>query len=99
MREAIKPHPTSSFVLHEKYVFLHALAPVNAKKRLSESIDWTNEIMNQMKTAVKANYLAITGPDQSVQDCFENEKFERLKALKRKVDSGNVFKHVPAQLT
>ena len=55
--------------------------------------------MNQMKTAVKANYLAITGPDQSVQDCFENEKFERLKALKRKVDSGNVFKHVPAQLT
>jgi hypothetical protein len=47
---------------------------------------------------VKANYLAITGPDQSVQDCFENEKFERLKALKRNIDPGNMSKHMPAQL-
>ena len=100
MGEAIKPQPTSSFVLREEYVFLHALAQVKAKERLFEPIDWKNEIMNQMKKLglVKANYLAIMGPDLSVEECFGNEKFESLKALKRKVDPGDMFKHVPALL-
>jgi hypothetical protein len=97
--EAIKPQPTSSFLLRERFVFLHALAPVPEKERLTESIEWTNAILNQMKDEglVKANYLAIMGHDLSVQECFGEEKFERLKAFKWKVDPGNVFKHVPAQ--
>jgi Berberine and berberine like len=101
MGEAIEPKPTSSFVLRERYVFLHALAPVKDKERLAESIEWTNGILNQMREAglVKANYLALMAPDLSVEECFGDEKFERLKALKRKVDPENVFKHVPAQLT
>jgi len=37
------------------------------------------------------------GPDLSSKDCFGEEKFERLKVLK-KVNPGNVFKCVPAQL-
>lgn len=98
--EAIKPQPTSSFVLRERFVFLHALAPVPEKEKLLESIEWTNSILNQMKEAglIKANYLAIMGHDLSVGECFGQEKFERLKALKIEVDPGNVFKHVPAQL-
>jgi hypothetical protein len=98
--EAIKPQPTSSFVLRERFVFLHAGAPIPDKERLAESTEWTNAILNQMKDdgLVKANYLAIMGHDLSVQECFGSEKFKRLKALKRKVDPGNVFKHVPAQL-
>jgi hypothetical protein len=100
MGEAIKPQPTSSFVLRERYVFLRALAPVKEKERLAESIEWTNSILKQMKEAglVKANYLAIMGPDLSVEESFGTENFERLKALKKKVDPRNVFKHVPAQL-
>jgi Berberine and berberine like len=100
MGEAIKPQPTSSFVLRERFVFLHALAPVKDQERLPESIEWTNSILNQMKQAglVKANYLAIMGPDLSVEDCFGEEKFERLKVLKKKVDPGNIFRNVPAQL-
>jgi FAD/FMN-containing dehydrogenase len=47
---------------------------------------------------VKANYLAFSRPDISSKDCFGEEKFERLKASKKKVDPGNVFKNVPAQL-
>lgn len=98
--EAIKPQPTSSFVLREKFIFIHALAPVKDNERLPESFEWTNSILKQMKEAalVKANYLAIMGPDLSVEECFGSEKFERLKALKRKVDPENVFRHVPAQL-
>ncbi|PMD47730.1 FAD-binding domain-containing protein [Hyaloscypha variabilis F] len=98
--EGIKPQPSSSFILREKYVFLHALGPVKEKERLAESKEWTNEIMNEMKKEglVKANYLAFSGPDISSKDCFGEEKFERLKALKKKVDPGNVFKNVPAQL-
>jgi Berberine and berberine like len=97
--EAIKPQPTSSFLLRERFVFLHALAPVPEKAGLPDSTEWTNDILNQMKNKglVKANYLAIMGHDLSVQDCFGSESFERLKALKRKVDPRNVFKHVPAQ--
>jgi hypothetical protein len=92
---------TVSFLLYPSriFLFLHALTPVKTKESLSNLMDWTNEIMNQMKRAelVKAKYLEIMGLDQSVQDCFENEKFERLKGLNRKVDPGNVFKNVPAQ--
>jgi FAD/FMN-containing dehydrogenase len=47
---------------------------------------------------VKANYLALMAPDLSVEECFGDAKFESLKALKRKVDPENIFKHVPAQL-
>ncbi|KAE9363836.1 FAD-binding domain-containing protein [Stipitochalara longipes BDJ] len=98
--EAIKSQPSSSFVLRERYVFIHAIGPVKEKSRLAESKEWTNGIMDEMKKAglVKANYLAIMGPDLSVEECFGEEKFERLKALKRKVDPKNVFRHVPAQL-
>lgn len=47
---------------------------------------------------VKSNYLAILAPDLSVEECFEREDLDRLKALKRKVDPGNVFKNVPLVL-
>jgi len=98
--EGTKPRPGSSFVLHEKYVFLNSIAPVKGKEGLDDSAKWTNGIMSEMKKAglIKANYLAIMAPDLSSKDCFGEEKFERLKVLKNKVDPRNVFKHVPAQL-
>jgi len=98
--EGIKPQSSSSFVLREKYVFLHAIGPVKDQERLADSAEWTNGIMNEMKKSglIKAGYLAIMGLDLSTKDCFGEEKFDRLKALKKKVDPGNVFKHVPAQL-
>lgn len=90
----------SSFVLREKFVFIHALAPVADKERLGESKDWTEGLFNKLKEAglVKANYLPITAPDLDVKEAFTEDAFERLKILKKKVDPGNVFKHVPAQL-
>jgi len=96
--EGIKPQPSSSFAFREKYDFLHAIAPVKNKERLAGSVEWTNGIINEMKEAglIKTNYLAVMGPDLSSKDCF-GEKFERLKVLK-KVNPGNVFKRVPAQL-
>jgi hypothetical protein len=98
--EAIKPQPTSSFVLREKFVFLHALAPVREEGRLGESRKWTDGILGEMreKGLVKAGHLAISGLDVGVGECFGTETLERLRVLKGRVDPGNLFRHVPAQL-
>lgn len=99
--EAIRPRPESSFRVREPYVFIHALGPVAEETRLEESRMFTDGVLNAMKEAglIKANYLAIMAPDLSTEECFGKENFDRLKALKKKVDPGNVFKHVPASLT
>jgi hypothetical protein len=97
--ESTKPHPESPFRVREPFGFVHALGPVSNPGRIEESGEWTNRVFNALKDAglVKANYLAILGLDLDVEECF-GKNFERLKALKRKVDPGNVFKHVPATL-
>ena len=55
---------------------------------------------NELKQAgcIKANYVAIMSPGMEVRECFGEENFERLGRLKRKVDPGNVFRFVPAEL-
>jgi len=96
--EAIKPRPQSSFRLREPFVFIHALGPVADPSRVKESKEWTDSVFNEMKEAglIKANYLAIMGPDLSVKECFGPENFNRLKDLKRRVDPEDIFRHVPA---
>jgi hypothetical protein len=98
--ESTKPHPESSFRVREPFGFIHALGPVSDPSRLEESRKWTDGVLNALRDAglVKANYLGILGLDLDVEECFGEENFERLKALKRKVDPGNIFKHVPAAL-
>jgi hypothetical protein len=98
--ESTKPHPESSFRVREPFGFIHALGPVADPSRVAEGKEWTDGILNELKAAglVKANYLGILGLDLDVEECFGKENFGRLKALKRKVDPENVFKHVPAAL-
>jgi len=99
--EAINPksQATSSFVLREKFGFLHALAPVKEESRLGESRQWTDGILREMREVglVKAGYLALSGLDVSVGECFGKSELERLRTLKRRVDPGNLFRNVPAQ--
>jgi hypothetical protein len=92
--EPTKPHPESSFV------FLHALGPVLDPSRFQESREWTDGVYNELKEAgcIKANYLAIMAPGMEVSKSFGEEGFERLGRLKRRVDPGNVFRFVPAEL-
>jgi hypothetical protein len=99
--EAIRARPESSFRIREPYVFVHALGPVAEESRLEESRTFTDGALNGLKEAglIKANYLAIMGPDLSTEECFGKESFDRLKALKKKVDPENIFQHVPASLT
>ena len=98
--DPIKPRLDSCFQLREPFLFLHMLAPVVVKDRFSEAKQWTENIREVLQKSglIKANYLAITGPESSVAECFGKEDLVRLKALKKKIDPGNVFKHVPANL-
>lgn len=98
--EAIKPRPDSSYRLREPYVFIHALGPVADPSRVHESKDWTEGIYAEMRKEglVKANYVAILDKGLSVEDCFGKENFERLKALKKKLDPGNFFRYTAAKL-
>ncbi|KAH7309357.1 hypothetical protein BKA65DRAFT_559570 [Rhexocercosporidium sp. MPI-PUGE-AT-0058] len=99
--EAIKPRPDSSYRLREPYVFVHALAPVLDPSMVEEAREWPEKIFAQIdkEGLVKANYVAILEEDLSVEDCFGKENFERLRALKKKVDPENFFRFTTAQLT
>ncbi|KAL2066151.1 hypothetical protein VTL71DRAFT_2222 [Oculimacula yallundae] len=98
--EAIKPHPDSSYRLREPYVFVHALAPVSDPSMVEQSKEWSEKIYEdlQQEGLVMSNYVAILGEGTSVEDCFGKENFERLKVLKKKVDSENFFRFTSAKL-
>jgi FAD/FMN-containing dehydrogenase len=79
-------------------LFIHALAPSADENRIEELVAWTKGVYGGSKerSVIKADYLAIMDRDGDVKGCFGKEKFEKLRQLKRRVDSENVFKNVSA---
>ncbi|KAK0124871.1 hypothetical protein ONS96_008749 [Cadophora gregata f. sp. sojae] len=98
--EAIKPRPDSSYRLREPYVFVHALAPLLDPTRIEEAVKWPEGIFAALEKEglVKANYVAILEEGLSVEECFGKENFERLRALKKRIDPENFFRFTPANL-
>ena len=98
--EPITPRDDSCFQIREPFLFMHVMAPVALEDLNSDSKQWAEGVYNDLKNLglIKTEYLAIMGPESSAEECFGKEDLARLKALKKKIDPENVFKHVPANL-
>jgi hypothetical protein len=90
-----KPNPGACFAntMRKPHILLHINASTD-DEHMHEAREWPEGIVRELKEAgevLGGGYVNFMGLEEGTSECF-GDNWDKMKALKKKVDGGNLFK-------
>ncbi|CAJ2509006.1 Uu.00g140320.m01.CDS01 [Anthostomella pinea] len=97
--KSTEPNPSSCFATRQPHVLFHINACDEADE-MTGAAAWVDEVVSGLKSTgelMKPVYVSFMGEDENTDQSF-GDGWERLKALKRRHDAKDTFRHAQPKL-